>query len=259
MPSATRNTKANSGKPGSAPAKWNTCSNTSALTPSAAPKDSSTVRISSTGATSARSSSARTTRMTASTIGMIRFRSCRDAWSVSYCTAAWPPTRPSAPGPARGRAGEQQDRRADPRRPRPPAERGGEAPPHAVGGDVGGAVHVRRPRPEDPPAEQRQEDGQEGQHHHHGAGDADGADRAEAAVGVELAEAQAQQAEDDRRRRRPDRRRRPAPGAGHGLDPALVGVQLLAVAADQQQRVVGAGPDDQDGQDARSEEHTSEL
>ena len=52
MPSATRNTKANSGSDGSLPGKPNTTSKTTAATPSEAAKDSTTVAMSSSGATS---------------------------------------------------------------------------------------------------------------------------------------------------------------------------------------------------------------
>ena len=57
MPSATRNTNANSGNDWSAPAKWKTWVNTNPHTPRVAANDSTTVAISSSGASSARSSS----------------------------------------------------------------------------------------------------------------------------------------------------------------------------------------------------------
>ena len=100
MPSATRNTNTNSGNEVSAPPKSNTWSKNSALTPSAAANDSTTVAISMTGATSARSSSARMTNTTTRTIGMIRFRSCAAARWTSRLTAVLPPTSASAPGTA---------------------------------------------------------------------------------------------------------------------------------------------------------------
>ncbi len=71
MPRATRNTKTNSGNEVSAPPKPKTWSNTSALTPSAAANDSTTVAISMIGAISARSSSARMRNTTARMTGMI--------------------------------------------------------------------------------------------------------------------------------------------------------------------------------------------
>src|SRR6266540_3253727 len=100
MPSATRNTNTNSGNEVSAPAQPKTWSNTSALIPSAAPKDSTTVAISTSGATSARSSNARITNTTASTIGMITFRSRVEARWMSRLIALPPPTLASAPGTA---------------------------------------------------------------------------------------------------------------------------------------------------------------
>src|SRR5215471_16277793 len=100
MPRATRNTNTNSGNEVSAPPKLNTLSKNSALTPSVAANDSTTVAMSITGATSARSSRARMTNTTSRTIGMIRFRSCADARCTSRLTAVLPPTIALAPGMA---------------------------------------------------------------------------------------------------------------------------------------------------------------
>ena len=75
MPSATRNTNTNSGIDTSAPANENRWRNASADRPSAVVKDSTTVPISTSGATTARSSSARMISTTSSTSGMIKFRS----------------------------------------------------------------------------------------------------------------------------------------------------------------------------------------
>lgn len=61
---------ANSGKAGSEPPKWKIVSKANALTPSVAAKESTTVAISSTGATTARSSRPSTQNTTASTIGI---------------------------------------------------------------------------------------------------------------------------------------------------------------------------------------------
>ena len=60
----------------SAPPKLNTLLKKSALIPRDAANDSTTVRISMIGATSARRSRARMTNTTAKMIGMIRFLSC---------------------------------------------------------------------------------------------------------------------------------------------------------------------------------------
>ena len=68
--------------------------------PRVATNDSTTVAISSSGASSARSSRARITAMTTSTTGMITFRSRVAASEVSTLIAVKPPTTASAPGTA---------------------------------------------------------------------------------------------------------------------------------------------------------------
>src|SRR5215831_4060676 len=72
VPRATRSTKVHRGNDGSAPAKRMTWLNTRALMPRAAPKDSTTVPASGSGATIARSTSPTTTSTTASTSGTTR-------------------------------------------------------------------------------------------------------------------------------------------------------------------------------------------
>src|SRR5690606_14892811 len=76
------------------------------------------------------------------------------------------------------------------------------------------------------------------------------ADQAQRARGVDVGEGQAGQADGDGGGGGEDRRA----GAGHrdphGLVPVLVAVQLLAVAGDEQQRVVGADAEDQHHQHA---------
>jgi hypothetical protein len=79
MPSATRKMNAKSGNAGSAFAKWKTWLKTSALTPRVAANDSTTDRISSTGASSARSNKPSTMKITTRTIGMINRLSLREA------------------------------------------------------------------------------------------------------------------------------------------------------------------------------------
>ena len=64
------------------------------------------------------------------------------------------------------------------------------------------------------------------------------------------AQQQAEHADDDRGAAGEDRRAGPVQRDRHRLVPVLVPAQLLAVAGDQQQRVVGAGAEDQHGQDA---------
>ena len=83
MPRATRNTNANSGNPGSDPAKPKTYSKSRAEMPSAAPKESTTVAIRISGATSARSSPMRISSTTTRTSGMITQLSRSEAILVS--------------------------------------------------------------------------------------------------------------------------------------------------------------------------------
>ena len=90
--------KAKSGNPGSLPGKPKTTSNTTAPTPSAAAKLSTTVAMSSSGATSARSRNARITNTITSAIGTSSFVSDSVATRRSRSTADGPPT--SAPGAA---------------------------------------------------------------------------------------------------------------------------------------------------------------
>ena len=98
MPRATRKTKTNSGSEGSAPSNPSTWWNTSALIPSAAPKDSTTV------ATSKHRSQQRPEQQTPgsaapprSTTGMITLLSWFDARCVSSRIAVPPPAIASAP------------------------------------------------------------------------------------------------------------------------------------------------------------------
>ncbi len=87
MPSATRNTNANNGNAGSAFLKWNTWLKNSALTPNDAVNDNTTVTMRISGAINARSTRPSTIRITSSTSGMIRLRSCRDAFWTSRFVA----------------------------------------------------------------------------------------------------------------------------------------------------------------------------
>ena len=75
----------------------NTSVNSSVEMPSAAPKDSTTVAISSSGEISARSSSIRIRNTTTRTTGMITLLSRSEAVLVSSQNAEPPPTKASAP------------------------------------------------------------------------------------------------------------------------------------------------------------------
>ncbi len=97
MPSPTRNTNAYSGSDGSIPAKPKTTSKTTRLKPSDAAKESTTVAISSSGATTARSSRMRIRNTTVSAIGGIRMLSRAAAVRTSRSIADGPPTSTSSP------------------------------------------------------------------------------------------------------------------------------------------------------------------
>ena len=84
----------------SAPPKPKTWLKKKALTPRAAAKDSTTVAVRISDATSARSSSARMMSTTGRISGMIRLRSCAEARFTSRLIAVVPPTLASAPGTA---------------------------------------------------------------------------------------------------------------------------------------------------------------
>ena len=88
---------ANSGNDGSTPAKPKITSKITSEIPSAAANDRITVPISSSGATSDRSSRIRIEKTTTSAIGMITFVSRAAAWRTSYSTADGPPTSMSSP------------------------------------------------------------------------------------------------------------------------------------------------------------------
>src|SRR5271163_1703267 len=100
MPRATRKTKTNSGNELSALPKRNTWLKNSALTPSAAEYESTTVAISMIGAITARSSSPRIRNTRSKVMGMITSRSWSAAVAMSRVTAVLPPTIACAPGTA---------------------------------------------------------------------------------------------------------------------------------------------------------------
>src|SRR5260370_25308 len=169
MPRATRNTNARSGKFASAPAKSNTWWNTRLLTPRAAPNDSTTVAMSSSGATTARSTSAGMRKTMLSTPALI--------------TLEPPPARscPTTSTPSARSAGGVW---GAPTTPRAPTGDGGGDP--GAGGGVGGPGRsVRRPpRPEDPAAAHDQQGRHQGDHGEQPGEDADGAGRPEPFGGV---------------------------------------------------------------------------
>ena len=82
-----------------------------------------------------------------------------------------------------------------------------------------------------------------------GDGDADGETGPSPAVELSSAKTRHEQADHDGGGAGEDGRGGAVQGEGHRLVPVLVAAQLLAVAGDEQQRVVGAGADHQDGED----------
>ena len=92
--------------------------------------------------------------------------------------------------------------------------------------------------------------GSTSKHEGRGDDDADGAGEPEAARRREEGEQQGQQADDDGHGARQDGLGRAAQGERHGLAPVGVAAQLVAVAGDEQQGVVGAGAEHEDREDA---------
>jgi diguanylate cyclase (GGDEF)-like protein len=122
----------------------------------------------------------------------------------------------------------------------------------AVGDQLGGRRGLRRVRDEGPEgaaAEDRQQRRQQGQHRERGAGDADRRDRAQSGGAVDLGDHQAEQGGDNGQSRGEDRGTGRFERGAHRL--VLVGgaVQLLAIAGDQQQRVVGSRAQHEDRHD----------
>ena len=105
-------------------------------------------------------------------------------------------------------------------------------------------------RPEHPTSADDEQRGKQREHREERDCDADRGDRTKALGRVHLREQQQEHADRDRARARDQR----GPGAVqrqcHRLVPVLVPAQLLAVSRDQEQRVVGAGPEDEHGEDA---------
>ena len=170
-----------------------------------------------------------------------------ESTSVVNCSAV---VRPSASQLRRVQRGEGEGERGrDPDGPRTTADQRGDPPPDAL--VVPHDVVVARDEGVEPVAAQHHEQRrQEHRHRDDGAHDADRADRAERLVAVEVRQQQAQQAEHDGRAGGEDRRERALPGGPHGDRPAVLAVQLLLEAADEQQGVVGARSEHEDRQDA---------
>jgi lipoyl(octanoyl) transferase len=142
----------------------------------------------------------------------------------------------------------QGQRRPDPDPARPAAHQPGDAPPPS------GAVRVVGPvrgteRPEGGPAQQDQRRREEREGRQEGTDDADRGHRPETGQRVQVAQQQAQDAQDDGQPGCPDRGGRLPQGHAHRVQAVGLLAQLLAEPGHDQQRVVGRGPDHEDGQD----------
>jgi hypothetical protein len=151
-------------------------------------------------------------------------------------------------------AGGEDERGEHPHRAGSAAHRRGDLPPGAVRGEGGGLGGLRvvagTARPERDAPAQQQHRGQEGQRRRHRDEDPDRGDRAEGAVGLQVRQQQAQQPCDHRAAGGEHRLERPAQRDPRRLRPAPGAAQLVAVAGDVQQRVVGRRADHEDEEDA---------
>src|ERR1700761_1381258 len=114
-------------------------------------------------------------------------------------------------------------------------------------------VLARDPRPEGGAADDQEQGGQEGDLGEQGGDDGHGADRAKAVQGGRLRRQQADHRAGHGAGRGQQGGHGGAQGDGHGLFGPGVVAQFLAVAVDEQQRVVGRRAEDQDPQDRRRE------
>ena len=143
----------------------------------------------------------------------------------------------------------ESERRHDPHGPVAALDPVAEPAPGATPGGVLGA-EARHERPEGATAADQEQRGEHRQHRGGGNRDAHRADRAEPRRGVDLGERQAEEGRHDRPCRGEDRRARLAHRDSHRLVLVLHEPQLLPVARGEEQRVVGAGPEDEHEQDA---------
>jgi hypothetical protein len=129
----------------------------------------------------------------------------------------------------------------------------GDPSPQALGPDDVLGVDVVEPGREGPErlaAEEEQDRRQEGQGGEQRTGDAERAHRAEPRGAPQLGEEEAEQAEDDGRGRGDDRLDGAPPGLRERDPRARLVVQRLLEPADEEQRVVRRGTDDEDEEDA---------
>jgi hypothetical protein len=142
----------------------------------------------------------------------------------------------------------QRQRCDDPHQPVAAADQPGHPLPHPA--PLLNPGPVRRPeRPEPGPSQQGQRRRQVGQHHQHRGGHPGRGHRTQALVRAQVAEQQAEQGQDNRRAGGEDRPERAPPRHPYRCEAVLVPPQLLPVARDQQQRVVGGRAEHQDQHD----------
>jgi hypothetical protein len=118
-------------------------------------------------------------------------------------------------------------------------------------GGFGPGGPERHERPEPAPPDDGQDGRQEGEHHQDRHEHAGRAGRPEARGAVDLGQREREQGDGDGQARGDDRRAGRAQRVAHRHVLVLVASELLAVAGDEQQRVVGARADDEDRHDRR--------
>src|SRR5699024_2494645 len=144
-------------------------------------------------------------------------------------------------------------------------EVGGRAVEHAAGDRGPDALVAELPAgpgdegPEDPATDQGQRGGQDEDDGRQHDDEADGSGQTEPAGAGHGRQQQGGQGEHDGGVAREDRRHGGAPRGRQRPGVALLLVQLLAIARDQQQGVVGAGAEDEDRDDARVEGESTRL
>ena len=149
-----------------------------------------------------------------------------------------------------GREHEQDGEAADPGRSGASGDAITKPPPAAMRRVCPGVTGVWHERPEGaPPADQKQRR-QQRQRRDHGQSHPDCRERSQPGRGVDLCERDDQQCCDDGSGGGDDRGRCAGERQAHGLVGALRAAQLLAVAGDQEQGVVGARAEHQDQRDA---------
>ncbi|GMA30811.1 hypothetical protein GCM10025875_08030 [Litorihabitans aurantiacus] len=153
-------------------------------------------------------------------------------------------------GAADGEQGEHDDD-AGAHRDRAARHAVADAPPHRPRLARERVAHAWCARPEHPSPEQHQAGGQADEHEEGGHRDADGAREPQAARGRHEGQQERQEPDDDGAGRAEHGFRGAAHRVPHRREPVRRPAQLVAVARDEQQRVVGAGAEHEDRQDAR--------